>query len=98
MGVALIYLTISINMTVRMRQYAKEKALNQLSQDETEIVLHWSSLSDQNLPASYIFFNEAENIMFWVSLFVAMYAAWTALDIPDRYQKETKEKQNLNRG
>ncbi len=75
-------------MSSNMEDKASEEAAYMLSEVEAESVLRFYSLYNQRLPVLYGILNSFQTILSFLILGGVLYTAWSALGIPDRYQKK----------
>jgi hypothetical protein len=69
---------------------ALEKATDKITAEEAEAVLKYYDLYEEHLPPIYNILDSTTTWLWIITLFATLYAAWTALDIPDRYRKQEK--------
>ena len=95
-AVAVIIAFALVNITSSFDEKAFEIAAEKISISEAEAILKYYDFYEQELPATYHPLNSLSTIAWYIILFGALYSAWSALDIPERYRKEEKVKVNQN--
>jgi len=86
-----VILVILIAITDIMGVYedkAIETASQQITSEEAEAILKYFEIYDSKLPPIYHTLDSLTTWLWWIALIASLYAAWTALSIPERYQKE----------
>ena len=71
---------------------ATERAVDMTSASDAQAILRYidryDNFYEQEIPTYYDTLDSLGTIMVWIVLLGALYSAWTALDIPERYRKE----------
>lgn len=90
-AIALLIFLASSNVITSMDETAFEYAGDRLSTDQADAVIRFYDLYDQKLPTSYDTLDSLTTVAWYIALLGGLYSAWTALDIPKRYQKKEKK-------
>lgn len=87
-AIALIIFLLASYTSGDMDEKAWEYAGNSITPSETNAIIRWYNLYEQKLPQSYYTLDTLTTVLWYVILITVFYSAWSALDIPTRYEEK----------
>jgi len=92
----LVFYAIYFGVTSPMEDRAWERAADRLSHDEAQAVNKYFDYYERYLPSQYQGLDSISTGILLIGIVAAIYSGFTALHIPERYQKKEQEPINEN--